>query len=97
MIRSLFDKRDSMDPGDFITEIVRLGFQTGASDLHLQPEEKGVILRLRIDGVLQEILTFEHEDFLKYLQKLKFVAGVKMNVDYVPQDGRFSIESVDKD
>lgn len=97
MMQSLFEKRDTMDPGDFIMEMVRLSFQTWASDLHFQPEEAGVILRLRIDGVLQEILTFSHKDFLKYLQKMKFMAWVKMNIDYVPQDGRFSFESTNTD
>jgi hypothetical protein len=46
---------------------------------------------------MQEILKFTHADFKKYLQKLKFIAGTKMNVDYVPQDGRFSFESVNRD
>ncbi|AHB41248.1 hypothetical protein P148_SR1C00001G0453 [candidate division SR1 bacterium RAAC1_SR1_1] len=96
MIKSLFEKRDTMEPGDFIMEIVRLAFQTGASDLHFQPQESGVVMRLRIDGVLQEILEFTHEDFLKYLQKMKFIAGTKMNIDYIPQDGRFAFQSVNR-
>jgi len=36
------------------------------------------------------------EEFVKYLQKIKFISGVKMNIDYVPQDGRFSFEATDK-
>lgn len=93
MIKQLFDKRASMDPGDFIMEMVRLAFQSWASDLHFQPEEKGVLMRVRIDGVLQELLEFTHKDFQKYLQKLKFIAGTKMNVWYIPQDGRFSFDA----
>jgi len=38
MIHKVFQKRDTMEPGDFIMEIVRLAFQAGASDLHFQPE-----------------------------------------------------------
>lgn len=63
-----------MDPGEFIMQIIRLAFQTGASDLHFQSEDKGVLVRLRIDGVLQEILEFTHDDFRKYLQKIKFMS-----------------------
>ncbi len=96
MMKKLYEKRDSMEPWDFIMEIVRLSFQTWASDLHFQPQESGVVLRLRIDWVLQEIFEFSHEDFLKYLQKLKFIAWTKMNVDYIPQDGRFSFEAVNR-
>jgi len=93
MIQQLFEKRWDMDPGDFIMEMVRLAFQSGASDLHLQPEEHAVLMRIRIDGVLQEVVEFTHDDFVIYLQKLKFIAGTKMNIDYIPQDGRFSFEA----
>lgn len=95
MIQKIFEKRDTMEPGDFIMELIRLAFQTGASDLHFQPQEDGLIVRIRIDGVLQEILEFTHDDFKKYLQKMKFISGTKMNIDYLPQDGRFSFEATD--
>jgi type II secretory ATPase GspE/PulE/Tfp pilus assembly ATPase PilB-like protein len=74
-------------------EIVRLSFQSGASDLHLQPEGKQIVLRLRLDGILQDVVAFESKDFRKYLQKLKFMSGVKMNINYLPQDGRFGFEA----
>ncbi len=97
MIQKIFEARESMDPGDFIMELIRLAFQTWASDLHFQPQEDGLVLRIRIDGVLQELLTFTHDDFRKYLQKMKFISGTKMNIDYLPQDGRFSFEATDID
>ncbi len=95
MIQKIFETRDAMEPGDFIMELIRLAFQTWASDLHFQPQEDGVIVRIRIDGVLQELLEFTHQDFIKYLQKMKFISGTKMNIDYLPQDGRFSFEATD--
>ncbi|MFA7298774.1 MAG: GspE/PulE family protein [Candidatus Absconditabacterales bacterium] len=97
MIHKIFDTRETMEPGDFILELIRLAFQTGASDLHFQPQEDGLIVRIRIDGVLQELLQFTHEDFKKYLQKMKFISGTKMNIDYLPQDGRFSFKATDVD
>ena len=39
MINKIFETRDSMEPGDFIMELIRLAFQTWASDLHFQPQE----------------------------------------------------------
>ncbi len=92
VIQKLFEKRDTMDPGEFIMQLISLSFQAGASDLHLQSEDKWVLVRIRIDGVLQEILEFTHDDFRKYLQKIKFISGAKMNVDYIPEDGRFDFE-----
>lgn len=97
MIQKIFETRESMDPGDFIMELIRLAFQTWASDLHFQPQEDGLIVRIRIDGVLQELLKFTHDDFRKYLQKMKFISGTKMNINYLPQDGRFSFEATDVD
>lgn len=96
-IKQIFEKRNTIDTGEFIMNLIRLSFQTGASDLHFQSQEDGIIVRLRIDWVLQEILKFTHEDFQKYLQKIKFISGVKMNIDYIPQDWRFSFQAVDKD
>ncbi len=95
MIQKIYEQRDAMEPGDFIMEFIRLAFQTWASDLHFQSQEDGVIVRIRIDGVLQELLEFTHADFRKYLQKIKFISGTKMNIDYLPQDGRFVFEATD--
>jgi type II secretory ATPase GspE/PulE/Tfp pilus assembly ATPase PilB-like protein len=93
IIQQFYEKRATMDPGEFILEIVRLSFQSGASDLHLQPEGEKIVLRLRLDGILQDVISFYPKDFRKYLQKLKFISGVKMNIDYLPQDGRFGFEA----
>jgi len=93
IMHQLYEKRATMDPGDFIMEMVRLSFQAGASDLHFQPKGKEIAIRLRLDGILQEVLTFDLKDFWKYLQKLKFISGVKMNINYLPQDGRFGFEA----
>lgn len=38
---------------------------------------------------MKQLLTFTHAEFKKYLLKIKFMAGTKMNIDYLPQDGRF--------
>lgn len=96
IMKELFDKREQEDPWEFIKNIIRLWFQTWASDLHFQPEESGIELRLRVDGVLHNIFKFSHQEFWKYMQKIKFISGVKMNVSHIPQDGRFSFEASDR-
>ncbi len=93
LMKQFFSKKDSLDPGEFILEMVRLGFQSWASDMHFQPEWKEITLRLRLDWILQDVVNFDVQDFWKYLQKLKFIAWVKMNIDYIPQDWRFSFEA----
>lgn len=96
IMKEQFEQRETQDPAQFINTLIRLSFQAGASDLHFQPEESGIVLRLRIDGVLHQIVNFSHQEFWKYMQKIKFMSGVKMNIDYLPQDWRFSFEASDR-
>lgn len=92
MIKDLYERRSGFAENDFIMEMVRLSYMAGASDLHFQPEEMGVIMRIRKDGVLKTMLTFSHDEFRKYFVKLKFISGVRLNIDYIPQDGRFDFD-----
>ena len=89
MIKKLYENKSKYSETDFIKEIIRLSFMSWSSDAHFQPEEDGVYLRLRIDGILKKVLMFTNQEFKKYLLKLKSISKVKMNVDYLPQDGRF--------
>lgn len=63
--------------------------KTGASDIHIQPEEKIAILRFRIDGVLQKIFEMDLKIFNNLTNQLKYKSGMKLNITNVPQDGRF--------
>jgi type IV pilus assembly protein PilB len=89
LIQKLYDEKQNYDDGDFLHELIRLTFQSGASDLHFQQEENKVLMRMRKDGILKQLLIFTSAEFKKYLLKLKFMTGAKMNIDYLPQDGRF--------
>ncbi len=63
----------------------------GASDVHLEPEETSVRMRYRLDGVLVEVLTFDSATYALIASRLKLLAGLKLNVKNMAQDGRFSI------
>ena len=62
-----------------------------ASDIHLEPEEKYVQLRYRLDGVLQEVTRFDNETYNLLLSRIKLISGMKLNIKKDSQDGRFSI------
>lgn len=68
-----------------------------ASDIHVEPEEAMVRVRFRIDGVLMELLTFDHETFDLILSRVKLLSGLKLNIKNAPQDGRFSVRIDNKD
>jgi type IV pilus assembly protein PilB len=76
-----------------ILEVILAGaLATGASDIHLEPEEQAVRLRYRLDGVLVDVLTFDSETYRLMLSRLKLLSGLKLNIEGEAQDGRFSID-----
>lgn len=82
---------------DFLESILGGSLVLNASDLHLEPEEENTKIRVRIDGLLQDIAEIEKTTYESLLSRLKLVSGVKLNVADRPQDGRFSIELPEKD
>lgn len=66
--------------------------KTGASDIHIQPEEDMVVVRFRIDGFLQKVMELDHKTYDNIINQLKYKAGMKLNINNVPQDGRDSFE-----
>jgi type II secretory ATPase GspE/PulE/Tfp pilus assembly ATPase PilB-like protein len=75
-----------------VLEIVMAGaLSLGASDVHLEPEESGVRMRYRLDGVLVEVLVFDIPTYTLISSRLKLLSGLKLNVKNAAQDGRFSI------
>ncbi len=67
------------------------GLATKASDIHIEPEEVGVRVRMRLDGVLQDVATLDAETYKLVLSRIKLLSTLKLNVTNEAQDGRFSI------
>jgi len=75
-----------------IVEILLAGsLQTNASDLHLETESERTNLRYRIDGLLQDVVFLSAKTYYFALNRLKLLAGMKLNVHDKAQDGRFTI------
>jgi len=62
-----------------------------SSDVHIEPEEKKIKIRVRIDGILQDVLFFDFEIYKTLLSRIKLLSGIKLNIFDRPQDGRFSV------
>lgn len=65
--------------------------QVNASDIHIEPGENILRIRLRVDGVLQEQIIEEKAITQAVVQRIKLVSGLNIAEKRLPQDGRFSI------
>lgn len=72
-------------------EILAAAFAMKASDVHIEPEEHEVHLRLRLDGLLTTTYTFDAHAYKTLVSRIKLLSGLKLNVDNRAQDGRFSV------
>jgi type IV pilus assembly protein PilB len=62
-----------------------------ASDIHIEPKENEAKLRVRLDGILQDVLIFERKIYEALLSRIKLLSGMKLNIFDRPQDGRFTV------
>ena len=65
--------------------------QVGASDVHIEPQETGLQIRVRVDGVLQTQTMADKRIGNALAQRLKLMAELDISEKRLPQDGRFSV------
>jgi len=70
--------------------------QMKASDIHIEPDEKILRLRLRIDGVLNEQIVQEKNIASALAMRLKLISGLNVTEKRLPQDGRFNMKVRDR-
>jgi type II secretory ATPase GspE/PulE/Tfp pilus assembly ATPase PilB-like protein len=86
-IENSFDKNTS----ELSEIILGGGIQLEASDIHVEPEEKKVKIRVRVDGFLQDVTKCSQEVYKGLLSRIKLLSRTKLNISDRPQDGRFSV------
>jgi MSHA biogenesis protein MshE len=69
--------------------------QVGASDVHIEPQETSLQIRVRVDGVLQVQTQADKRIGSALAQRLKLMAGLDISEKRLPQDGRFSVRLKD--
>lgn len=63
-----------------------------ASDIHIEPLEKALKIRVRIDGVMREILKLPKETEPPLVSRIKILANLKIDEHRIPQDGQFTVQ-----
>ncbi len=64
-----------------------------ASDVHFEPEKTNVRIRLRLDGILEDLVEIPPATYFLALDRIKLLSGLKLNIHEKAQDGRFGITS----
>lgn len=85
--------RDNADPEAsaptirFVNSLIERAFTERASDIHLEPQEGEMLVRMRIDGLLQRVLTVPADLQNTVISRLKIMGGMNIAEHKVPQDG----------
>ncbi len=87
----LLDSADDAPIIRLINGIISEAIRQGASDIHIEPYEKNVIVRLRNDGILKEKLSLPASVAPVIVSRIKVMARLDIAERRVPQDGRISL------
>lgn len=73
-----------------LTTIMEFAARSGASDIHIEPLEKELKIRCRIDGILKEIMKLPKSTEPPLISRIKILSNLKIDEHRIPQDGQFS-------
>ena len=80
-----------------VNSIIERAITERASDIHMEPRENEMHIRMRIDGLMREILTVPKDLQSSVISRMKIMSGMDIAERRVPQDGRFNVRIRDKD
>ncbi len=92
-----FDKGDSKKIETIVQDapitralntIVEYAINASASDIHIEPREKSVKIRFRVDGMLQEVMTLPKTTEAALVSRIKILSNLKIDEHRIPQDGQ---------
>jgi len=76
-----------------VDALLRHAIIQGASDIHIEPQEKELLVRYRIDGILRDAMTLPKGAADSIVARIKVLSNLKLDEKRLPQDGRFKVES----
>jgi type IV pilus assembly protein PilB len=80
---------------DLVDLVVKSAIKSKASDVHVEPMEKGVLIRHRLDGLLKEVMDLPKWVHEGLIARLKIMAGMDIAEKRLPQDGRIRAAAED--
>ncbi len=80
-----------------LSTILEYAAKNRASDIHIEPMEKELKIRARIDGVLREIMKLPKSTEAPLVSRIKILSNLKIDEHRIPQDGQFTVHVSEKD
>ncbi len=80
-----------------LSTILEYAVKTRASDIHVEPLEKALKIRCRVDGVLREIMQLPKSIEPALVSRIKILSNLKIDEHRIPQDGQFTVRVGDKE
>jgi type II secretory ATPase GspE/PulE/Tfp pilus assembly ATPase PilB-like protein len=81
---------DVVGPAPLVDMLLQRAFEVGATDIHLDPVPDGLTIRLRVDGMLHEVLRIKPESAAQIVSRIKLMAGMDITEKRTAQDGHIS-------
>ncbi|MBE1291347.1 MAG: type II secretion system protein GspE [Rhodobacteraceae bacterium] len=89
--RDLLEDAEDAPVIQLVNQLLRRAVQAGASDLHVEPHDGGLRVRMRIDGFLREVMDRSDVPVRRVVSRLKVMAGLDIAETRLPQDGRIPL------
>lgn len=80
-----------------LSTILEYAVKAKASDIHIEPLEKALKIRCRVDGVLREIMQLPKSIEPALVSRIKILSNLKIDEHRIPQDGQFAVKVADKE
>ena len=77
-------------------QIMNDSIELGASDIHIEHSEKQLRVRVRVDGLMQEVMNISKANAMALISRFKVMAGIDIAESRKPQDGRFEFKGKEK-
>ena len=93
----LLDSEDEAPIIKLVNSLISQSVKEHASDIHIEPTEKDIVVRFRIDGILYEKIRPPKKLHAPIVSRIKVQAGLNIAEKRLPQDGRIRIKIAGKD
>jgi len=93
----LIDASDEAPIIRFVNSLITQGYKERASDIHIEPFERELVVRYRIDGILYQVLQPPLKAHAGIVSRIKIMSQLNIAEKRLPQDGRFRVRVAGRD